>query len=118
MRPPRPEYLIAEHIASGYTQSYAVMISRNTKIANIGFLYGISNGNDIINDTVYLAKARHLQRVYIAVRPAPVYANEQTFFISFPTQLRRAIEQYESVQAGILPQYFSVSIFALGGHFS
>lgn len=91
LRPPRPKDLIAEHVASLYTQSYADVISRNTTIAIIGLLFALSIGNDINDVTVFLAEVRHLRRVYIAVGPVPVYAIEHNFFISYQTQLRREI---------------------------
>lgn len=79
MQTPRPEYLIAEHKASWYTQSYADVISTNT-IATIGFFCAFSNANDSINVPVFLAEARHLRRLYIAVGPVPVYAIEHNVF--------------------------------------
>lgn len=100
MPTPRPEYHIAEHKASWYTQSYADVISTNT-IATIGFLCAFSNGNDSINVPVFLAEARHLRRVYIAVGPVPVYAIEHNFSISLPMHFRRAIGRYQSTQVGI-----------------
>lgn len=80
MRPPSPEDLTVEYIASWYTLSYAHVTARNTTIATICLLCAISKHNYNINVTVSLADATHLRRLYIAVGPVPVYAIEHNFF--------------------------------------
>lgn len=80
MRPPRPEDLTVEYIASWYTLWYAHVISRNATIATICLLCAISTDNYNINVTVSLAEATHLRRLYIAVGPVPLYAIEHNFF--------------------------------------
>lgn len=79
MRPPSPEDLTVEYIASWYTLSYTHVISRNTTIATICLLWAISKDNYNINVTVSLAEATHLRRLYIAVGPVPVYAIKHNF---------------------------------------
>lgn len=112
-----PNTHIAEHKASWYTQAYADVISTNT-IATIGFLCAFSNGNDSINVPVFLAEARHLRRVYIAVGPVPVYAIEHNFFHQLADALQESNRTVSVDASWNLPKYFGFTIFALCGHFA